>query len=69
MSQTTRKELYGVNWRAILTQTSLRPHAYTGENVPMLGQVCVAVQSGNQAAQLPILVVAGYGSSLQDAIG
>ena len=64
VSEATWKELQGANWRASLNQTSVRLRTYTGEDIPVLGQACVAVQSGDRAAQLPILVVAGNGPSL-----
>ena len=64
MSETTWKKLQGVCWRSSLSQTSERLRTYTGEDIPVLGQALVAVQSGNQTAQLPILVVAGNGPSL-----
>ena len=58
------KELQGANWRASLNQTSARLLTYTGEDIPVLGQASVAVQSSDRAAQLLTSVVAGNGPSL-----
>ena len=67
VSEATWKELQGVNWRASLNQTSVRLHACAPiqeRTYQCWAKHCVAVQSGAQAAQLPILVVAGNGPSL-----
>ena len=64
VSEMTWKKLQDINWRPSLSQTSVRLRTYTGDDIPVLDQALVAVRSGNQTAQLPILVVAGNGPSL-----
>ena len=53
-------------WRRQLQKISLQNSdttlgTYTGEGIKVLGQVMVKVESGNQVAKLPLLVVPGNG--------
>ena len=47
-----------------LQECTTRPHTYTGERLTVLAQQLVPVQSGDQCATLPLVVVQGDGSSL-----
>ena len=47
-----------------LQSSSSRLSTYSGEKLPVLGQLQVNVTCGDQQARLPLNVVAGHGSSL-----
>ena len=64
VSEMTWKKLHGVDRGSSLTHTNVKLHAYTGEDIPMLGQAMVVIQRGNQTAQFPMLVMAVNGPSL-----
>ena len=47
-----------------VTPSKVKLHSYSGETIPVLGNVDVLVKYGHQSASLPLLVVKGAGSSL-----
>ena len=64
ISETTYKKLWESDTLPELQQTTVKLRTYTGEEMRVLGCINVRVQSKEQEAQLPLLVVKGRGPSL-----
>ena len=64
MSETTYKKLWESDTLPELQQTAVKLRTYTGEEIGVLGCINVKVQSKEQEAHLPLLVVKGNGPSL-----
>ena len=64
MSETTYKKLWESDTLPELQQTAVKLRTYTGEEIRVLGCINVKVQSKEQEAHLPLLVVKGNGPSL-----
>ena len=64
MSETTYKKLWESDTLPDLQQTAVKLRTYTGEEIGVLGCINVKVQSKEQEAHLPLLVVKGNGPSL-----
>ena len=64
MSETTYKKLWESDTLPELEQTAVKLRTCTGEEIGVLGCINVKVQSNEQEAHLPLLVVKGIGPSL-----
>ena len=64
ISKTTYKKLWESDTLPELQQTAVKLRTYTGEEIRVLGCINVKVQSKEQEAHLPLLVVKGNGPSL-----